>query len=77
MYLSYASGLSKYYGLLEIAEAVGYLKKDGNTYLISETGEKLGTASKIENNDSFWNDQNILNKVDALLTEKLAFSKAS
>lgn len=74
LYLNYKTGLSKYYGLLELAEGCGAIQKEGNTY--SFEGQKLGYASSFQNDPSFWTED-VLNKVDVSIKKNFALSNTS
>lgn len=72
MYLNFKTGLSKYYGLLDLAVACGTVIFEGKTYTLP-TGEKLGYASAFENKEEFWNNER-LKELDAAVQSKLVFS---
>jgi len=68
--LNYRTGLDRYSGLLDLAVAVGFIKRAGSTYLLGE--DKLGYASSFDKPE-FW-DQH-LNELDKLITSETALSK--
>jgi len=53
MYLSFESGLNKYYGLLELAVGFGVIQQTGSTYQLPD-GTKLGYYSKWKNDHGLW-----------------------
>lgn len=53
MYLSFATGLDKYFGLLDIMKDLGVVVANGATYLDWE-GEKLGFYKSWRKNQSTW-----------------------
>lgn len=53
MYLSFESGLNKYYGLLELAVGFGVVEQNGATYSLSD-GTKLGYYKNWRNDDKVW-----------------------
>lgn len=53
MYLSFSSGLHKYYGLLEIMKGMGVVSNSGATYTDFE-GNKLGYAKSFRNDTELW-----------------------
>jgi len=72
MYLNFKTGLYKYSGLLEMAEAYGIVKKDGNTYSTPE-GEKLGYKKAFKDNEEIW-ERCIIPDLDEALQKDLVFS---
>jgi RecA/RadA recombinase len=74
MYLNFKNGLSKYSGLLEMAEGYGIIEKQGHRYAIE--GEVLGFYKEWRDDDAAWSK--ILPKLEIKLKEKLTFkSEAS
>ena len=63
MYLNFKSGLSKYSGLLEMAEGYGVLEKQGHRYAIN--GESIGFYKDFKDDVEVWN------RILPLLEEKL------
>jgi RecA/RadA recombinase len=61
MYLSFASGLDKYYGLLALAKGLGVVEQSGATYTID--GEKLGYFGTWKNNTKLW-DERIVPRIE-------------
>lgn len=55
LYLSFASGLDKYYGLLELLVGMGVVIQTGSTYTMPD-GEKLGYYKAWKQNQKFWDD---------------------
>lgn len=52
-YISYKTGLNKHFGLLELAETVGIVKRVGNRYEFPD-GEKYYLKDVLKNPDSIW-----------------------
>ena len=75
MYLNYKTGLSKYVGLVDMAQAYGILTKDGHSQVYK--GEKVGKLAEIENNAEFWEKSGILQELDALIQKDLTFSSTA
>jgi len=73
MYLNFKTGLYKYSGLIEMAEAYDVVQKQGNTYYIGE--EKIGSKNSFKDNDAIWDK--ILPGLDAALQKDLVFSTDS
>ena len=72
MYLNFKSGLYKYAGLLEMAEAYGILEKQGNTYFLTD-GTKLGGKRALKEKPSIW-EEHLLPALDQALKDDLQFS---
>lgn len=53
MYLSFASGLDRYYGLLDLAVGMGVIIQSGSTYSLAD-GTKLGYAKSWRSNKELW-----------------------
>lgn len=53
MYLSFASGLDRYYGLLDLAVGLEVIVQSGATYALAD-GTKLGYAKNWRNNKELW-----------------------
>jgi RecA/RadA recombinase len=53
MYLSFSTGLNKYYGLIEIMKGMGVVTNSGATYTDWE-GNKLGYAKSWKNKTELW-----------------------
>lgn len=64
IYLSFSSGVDKYYGLLELAQGLDIIQQNGATYTFQ--GEKIGYAKNFSRDKDFWE-----NKVIPLLQEKI------
>lgn len=54
MYISFENGLSKYYGLMDLACALGALKNVGGRIRDAETDEFYGFSKDIQFNAEFW-----------------------
>ncbi len=64
LYIDFRRGLSKYSGLLDIAEKIGFVKKNGQKYQLKTGedaegepvyGEEIGKASEFDN-EKFWEE---------------------
>jgi RecA/RadA recombinase len=55
MYLSFESGLAKYYGLLELAVGFGVIQQSGSTYTKAD-GEKIGQYGRWKDNTDLWDN---------------------
>jgi RecA/RadA recombinase len=64
IYLSFETGVNKYYGLLDLAVGLGVIEQNGPTY--SFLGEKIGYAKNFSNNKEFWET-----KVIPILQERI------
>lgn len=53
MYLSFSSGLDRYYGLLDLAVGMGIVVQNGATYALAD-GTKLGYAKNWRNDEQLW-----------------------
>jgi RecA/RadA recombinase len=71
MYLNFRSGISKYSGLLEMAEGYGVIQKQGHRHAIGE--EILGFYKDWKDNDDIWSK--ILPKLEDKLQTELKFKK--
>lgn len=69
LYLNFRTGLAKYSGLLEMAEAYGVLEKQGHRY--SFQGETLGFYKDFRDNAEVW--EKVIPVLDAKLQKELAF----
>jgi len=56
MYLSFESGLNKYYGLLDLAVGFGIVVQNGATYALAD-GTKLGYYKSWRNDEELWNSK--------------------
>jgi RecA/RadA recombinase len=56
MYLSFSTGLNKYYGLLEIMKGMGVVDNKGSIYY-DWNGEKLGYQKAFRNDKKLWDDK--------------------
>lgn len=72
LYLNFLKGLSKYTGLKELATDFGVIQQTGPTYIMGE--EKLGFASKWENDSEFW-DKKCIPQLEKILESKLRYNK--
>lgn len=71
LYLNFKSGISKYSGLLEIAEGYGVLTKQGHRHVFGD--EILGFYKDWKENDEIW--AKILPKIEEKLQSELKFNK--
>ena len=69
LYLNFRTGLAKYSGLLEMAEAYGVLEKQGHRYAFQ--GETLGFYKDFRDNAEVW--EKIIPVLDEKLQKELAF----
>lgn len=74
LYVNFLSGISKYNGLKELAVAFGVIQQAGATYLM-ENGDKLGYASRWENDPQFWDKTIPL--LESAITNKLKYNNIS
>lgn len=72
MYLNYKTGLYKYSGLLELAEAYDVIERQGNTYILKESGEKLGFRKSFRDDHKKW--EKIIPLLDVALQKELVYS---
>lgn len=70
LYLNFKTGLAKYSGLLEMAEAYGVLEKQGHRYVFN--GEVLGFYKDFRDNVEVW--EKIIPVLDEKLQKELAFN---
>ena len=70
MYLNFRTGLSKYSGLLEMAEGYGIIHKQGHRYAVGE--EVLGFYKDFKDDDSIW-ESKILPLLENKLKQELKF----
>ena len=73
MYLSFKSGLDKYYGLLDLAVGFNVIMQTGSTYVFE--GQKLGYYSTWRKNDELWS--HILPKLEEQIKTKWAYGSAA
>jgi RecA/RadA recombinase len=71
MYLNFKAGISKYSGLIEMAEGYGIIHKQGHRYALGE--EVLGFYKDFKDNDTVW--EKILPKLEEKLKSELKFNK--
>ena len=72
MYLSFKSGLDKYYGLLDLAVGFGVVVQTGSTYAFPD-GEKIGYFKNWRKNEAVW--ERILPSLEKSIKEKWAYGK--
>jgi len=70
LYLNFRTGLAKYSGLLEMAEAYGVLEKSGHRYVFN--GENIGFYKEFRDNEEIWSK--ITPPLDKELQAKLSFN---
>jgi recombination protein RecA len=71
MYLNFRTGISKYSGLLEMAEGYGVITKQGHRYVVGE--EVLGFYKDFKDDDATW--AKILPLLEEKLQSELKFAK--
>jgi RecA/RadA recombinase len=71
MYLNFKNGISKYSGLLEMAEGYGIIHKQGHRYVLGE--DVLGFYKDWKDDDTVWSK--ILPKLEEKLKSELKFNK--
>lgn len=71
MYLNFKSGISKYSGLLEMAEGYGIINKQGHRYALGD--EILGFYKDWKDDDTVW--AKILPNLEDILKSELKFNK--
>ena len=72
MYLSFASGLDRYYGLLDLAVGLGVVIQNGSTYAL-EDGTKLGYYKTWRADSKLW-EETILPKVEERIKKEWSYS---
>jgi hypothetical protein len=72
MYLSFSTGLDKYYGLLDLAVGMGAVVQNGATYALPD-GTKLGYYKSWRKDSDVW-DQ-ILPKLQQEITKNWSYSE--
>ena len=70
LYNNFRTGLSRYAGLKDMAVAFGVIEQTGSTYNLQ--GEKIGYASKWENDPEFW-EKRVLPLLEETLKEKVCY----
>jgi len=73
MYLNFRTGLYKYSGLLEMAEAYNIIHKEGNSYVSTLTNERLGFKKAFRNDDEIW-ETHILPELEKVIQKNLMYS---
>ena len=72
MYLSFASGLDRYYGLVDLAVGVGAVIQTGATYQL-EDGKKLGYYKNWRKDVKLW-EETILPKLEERIKDEWSYS---
>lgn len=72
--LNFKTGLSKYMGLLDLAEKYSVIQKDGHRYKTAD-GTNIGYASAFEDSAEFW-ENGPLAKLDAEIQKDLTYSNS-
>ena len=72
MYLSFASGLDRYYGLIDLAVGLGAVIQTGATYQL-EDGKKLGYYKQFRKNTDLW-ENTILPIVEERMKDEWNYS---
>jgi recombination protein RecA len=73
IYLSFNTGVDKYYGLLELAVGLNVLQQTGSTYMFN--GEKIGYAKTFINDPAFW-EEKIIPLLETRVKEEWVYSAA-
>ena len=71
MYLSFASGLDRYYGLLDLAVGLGVVIQNGSTYAL-EDGTKLGYYKVWRKDSNLWENK-ILPKIEERIKKEWSY----
>jgi RecA/RadA recombinase len=71
MYLSFSTGLDRYYGLLDLAVGMGIVIQNGSTYALAD-GTKLGYAKNWRNDTKLW-EETILPKLEEKMKIEWAY----
>jgi RecA/RadA recombinase len=72
MYLSFANGLDRYYGLLDLAVGFGIIVQAGATYAL-EDGTKLGYYKSWRKDTKLW-EETIIPKIEARIKQEWVYS---
>jgi hypothetical protein len=72
MYLSFANGLDRYYGLLDLAVGLGVVVQNGSTYAL-EDGTKLGYYKVWRKDSELW-EKTILPKLEERIKKEWSYS---
>jgi hypothetical protein len=72
IYLSFASGLDRYYGLVDLAVGVGAVVQTGATYQL-EDGTKLGYYKNWRKDEKLW-EETILPKLEERIKDEWSYS---
>ena len=72
MYLSFSSGLDRYYGMLDLAVGLGVVVQGGATYTL-EDGTKLGYYKNFRKDKELW-ENIILPKVEERIMKEWSYS---
>jgi RecA/RadA recombinase len=70
-YLSFTSGLDRYYGLIDLAIGLGIIQQNGPTYSIGDT--KLGYFKSWRKNTELW-EKEILPKIEEKIKKEWQYS---
>ena len=71
MYLSFANGLDRYYGMLDLAVGLGAVIQNGSTYAL-EDGTKLGYYKSWRKNSKLW-EETILPKIEDRIKKEWSY----
>jgi recombination protein RecA len=71
LYISFANGVDKYHGLLDLAVGLGIIEQTGSTYVFE--GNKMGYAKSFANNAEFWEDK-IIPLIDQKIKKEWSYS---
>lgn len=72
MYLSFSSGLDRYYGLLDIATGLGVLVQTGSTYQLTD-GTKIGYYKNFRKDKKLW-EETIIPGIESKIKQEWSYS---
>jgi hypothetical protein len=72
MYLSFSTGLDRYFGLLDIATGLGVLTQTGATYQLAD-GTKIGYYKNFRKDKKLW-EETIIPQVEAKMMAEWRYS---
>lgn len=70
LYIDFRNGMSKYSGMLDISERIGYIKKVGRKYQLAD-GTEVGGEKEVDNPE-FWEKH--LEQIDAIFQKECSLS---
>lgn len=72
MYLSFSTGLDRYYGLLDIATGLGVLNQTGSTYQLAD-GTKIGYYKNFRKDKKLW-EETIIPQIESKIMQEWGYS---